>query len=85
MTTSKILRCEHCNDVYVYHPSAYGFLPEYNDDRYCPECFKIIQSALKNVKTKFEKRWVLTDDYTKEEILKAQKERIEKYPLSLTR
>lgn len=80
-----MLRCEHCNDVYIYHPSAYGFLPENNDNRFCPKCFEVIQKALKHIKPKFIKKWIKTDDYTKEEILTAREERHKNNPLSLDR
>jgi len=76
MTTSRIKRCDHCNCVYTYHPSTYGFMPEYNDPHHCSECLKVIEAALKNVPVKFKKKWVETSDYTREQIIDAQNVRM---------
>lgn len=76
MTTTKMNRCAHCKTVYSYHPSTYGITYKYNDDRYCPGCAEVIAKALKSVPKKFERRWIPTSDYTREEIIQAQKDRI---------
>lgn len=85
MTTTRMQRCEHCNEVYAYHPSVYGFMPQYNDDRYCPPCAAIIENALKDVPVKFEKKFVETNDYTREQIIAAQKERCKQPGLNVRR
>ena len=81
MTTSQTKRCEHCNVLYTYHPSTYGFKPEYNDSRYCQDCDKVIGEALATVPVKFKKKFVPTSDYTREEIISAQEKRCEKLPI----
>ena len=72
MTTTKMNRCAHCKTVYPYHPSTYGITYKYNDDRYCPGCAEVIAKALKSVPKKFERRWIPTSDYTREQIIAAQ-------------
>jgi hypothetical protein len=76
MTTSRIKRCNHCNNVYVYYPSSYGFHPEQNDDRYCPQCMMLIEAALREVPVLFKKRWIDCPDYTFEQIQTAQNKRM---------
>lgn len=84
MTTTRTKRCVHCNIMYSYHPSTYGFVAKYNDKRYCPECFKVIISALKAVPMKFKKKFISTTDYTREEIIGVQDIKIS-WNLSLTK
>jgi copper chaperone CopZ len=87
MTTTRMQRCAHCNEVYAYHPSFYGMMPRYNDDRYCPACAEVIEKALEDVpvKVKFERRFVETKDYTKEQIVSAQEERCKQPGLNARR
>jgi hypothetical protein len=75
MTTHKLKRCEHCQTPYSFQSSGHG-ASKHNDDRYCPDCMKSVMEALKLVRIKFEKKWLPTTDYTKEQIITAQKERI---------
>ena len=72
MTTTKMSRCTHCGSAYSYHPSCYGFMPEYNDSRYCPDCAKAVYSALESVPIKVSRKAIPTTDYTEEEIIRAQ-------------
>jgi len=48
--TTKIQRCYHCNIEYPYHPS--GIIDEFNNSRYCPDCYKVVLEALKDVPKK---------------------------------
>ena len=69
-------RCTHCKTVYTYFTSTYGFSPTVNDEKYCPDCFKIIENALKSISVKFKKKFIATNDYTKEQIVDAQNTRL---------
>lgn len=80
MTTQRLKRCKHCKNPYFYFSS--GFHPRHNDDRYCPDCHKIIEEALSTVPVKFKKTFIKTEDYTREQIIEAQKN---KHPLSIRR
>jgi len=78
MTTATRTRCRHCQSSYIYHPSFYGgdeVNYPYNHHEYCPECYKVIQEALTKVPVKYEKKFVLADKYTKEQIVDHQRER----------
>jgi len=57
---SQINQCIQCGTEYTYISSAYGGIPdaELNDHKYCPDCKKIINDALKKVKKKFIDKWV---------------------------
>lgn len=85
MTTIRMIRCTHCKIEYGYHPSCYGFITEFNDKKYCSECLKVINGALKNVSVKFKKKFVATTDYTRGEIVAAQEKRVLKKVLTPTR
>lgn len=85
MTTTRIKRCTHCNIIYHYHPSYYGFMPRFNDDQYCPKCAETISKALEDIPVKFEKRFIPTTDYTREQIIEAQEKRINKSSLPVRR
>ena len=85
MTTTRMTRCTHCNVVYAYHPSTYGFVAEYNDKEYCPECFEVITKALETVPVKIKKKHIVTTDYTREEIVSAQEKRISESSLPTRR
>jgi len=78
MTTTRMHRCEHCEEVYAYHPSYYGRMPRYNDSKYCPSCAEVLEIAFEKVPVKFRKEFVDTEDYTREQIIAAQDERCKK-------
>ena len=78
MTTSVMHRCEHCNDVYIYHPSYYGMMPRYNHSQFCSTCAEVLEKSFEKVPTKFVKKFVETKDYTREQIVAAQEERCKK-------
>lgn len=78
MTTATSVRCQHCKQSYIYHPSFYGgdeVNYPYNDDRYCEDCTKAVRQALSKIPVKWGKRFVLSDLYTREEIVAHQEER----------
>jgi hypothetical protein len=85
MTTQKTLRCNHCRIIYSYYSSTYGFEAAHNSDRYCPDCMEAIENVLESIPIKFEKRFIPTNDYTKEQITLAQNERCSEKPLSSRR
>ena len=64
--TSQTKRCCHCGSVYTYHPS--GSFSNLNDARYCPECMEYVLKALKCISVKFKKKWISTEDYTREQL-----------------
>jgi hypothetical protein len=71
-------RCSHCKSPYVYHPSFYGgeeINYPHNHHEYCPECYQIVQEALSKVPTKYEKKFVPTNEYTREQIIQHQEKR----------
>lgn len=70
-------RCRHCKSPYIYHPSSYGDedVGEYNHQDYCPDCYKVVSEALEKVPIKFEKKFIPTTKYTREEISNHQEER----------
>ena len=76
MTTSRTHRCIHCKDVYIYHPSCYGEMFQFNDNQFCPECKEVVEKALNKIPIKCKKRFVSTTDYTKDEIVTAQETRM---------
>ena len=81
MTTSRTFRCDHCRDVYTYHPSGFSsYSSPFNNNKYCPYCTEAILDMLKRIPKKFKKEWVLTCDYTKEQICAAQEERLKRGP-----
>lgn len=55
----KYRRCIHCNDVYL--TNSY----EEHNDRYCPSCYDVIVTALKDVKPKFEKKVISVQELSK--------------------
>lgn len=78
MTTAILERCKHCQSPYIYHPSFYGgdeINHPHNHHDYCQECFVAIKKALAEIPVKYEKRFVPTDKYTKEQIVTHQEER----------
>jgi len=78
MTTATRNRCRHCQQTYIYHPSFYGGEEAnhpYNDDRYCPDCYRVVKEALSKVPAKYEKRFVESGNYSKEQIIAHQEER----------
>jgi len=78
MTDTRMKRCTHCKVVYPYHLNKYSFLPKYNDSRHCPKCFKAIEKALKKIPIKFKKTFIKSNDYTREQLIKAQEIRLNK-------
>jgi hypothetical protein len=66
MTTTKNSRCVHCGTFYWYHPS--GWDGPYNHPEYCPDCQEAVEKALKKVSVRFIKKWVPTDDYSREQL-----------------
>mgnify|MGYP005613861153 FL=1 len=81
MTTAARTRCVHCRTSYIFHPSFYGgdevnypYYP-YNHQHYCEDCYKVVVKALAEVPVKYEKRFVPSDKYTREEIVEHQEER----------
>ena len=59
--THKLVRCDHCGISYMFQSSGHPS-PAYNNDRYCPSCFKQISLALENVPIVVEKRLKTIDD-----------------------
>jgi phage FluMu protein Com len=57
-------RCKHCNTVYSWQASGEGCFHELNDEKYCPDCKRVINEALKLVPKKFKKIWVETNEVT---------------------
>lgn len=41
-------RCKYCGKVYSYHRSGEYCHDKYNNDTFCPECFKIMLNALES-------------------------------------
>lgn len=74
-TTPK--ECEHCGIEYYYYLSG-GYIPVYSSDTYCEGCEKIrynaVNEAFKTVPVLFAYQYILTDDYTLDELLKIEKE-----------
>jgi len=66
MTTSRNSRCSHCGTFYFYHPS--GWSGPYNHPEYCPDCQETVKKALEKVPVRIYKKWVPTDDYTREQL-----------------
>jgi hypothetical protein len=76
MTTANRQRCAHCHSPYIYHPSTYGGeVQPYNHHEFCSSCYKAVLEALKSVPVKYEKKFVPTDKYTKEQIVQHQEGR----------
>lgn len=85
MTTARRQRCAHCQSTYIYHPSFYGgdeVNYPHNDHSYCPDCYKVVREALSKVPVKYEKKWLPSDAYTKEQIVEHQEKRLADPPLS---
>lgn len=81
MTTAVQHRCTHCLTPYIYHPSFYGgeeINYPYNDDRYCPDCYKAVKEALTKIPLKYERRFIPSNEYTREQIVTLQEERCKK-------
>ncbi len=54
-------RCHHCNRQYQYQASGSSHIYEdmrLNDDRYCPDCMKVIITALEKVPVKFHSEYL---------------------------
>lgn len=78
MTTAERTRCIHCNSPYIFHPSFYGgdeINYPYNHEKYCPDCYKAVKTALDKIPLKYEKKFLTSDKYSKKEIVDHQKER----------
>lgn len=78
MTTAKQNRCIHCQSPYVYHPSFYGGDEcnyPYDHHDYCEECCKTVRKALSEIPVKYEKKFVPSNNYSKEQIVQHQEER----------
>lgn len=78
MTTARQNRCVHCKSVYIFHPSFYGgeeINYPHNHHNYCAECYKCVQESLLKIPVKYEKRFIPSDKYTKEEIVAHQEAR----------
>lgn len=66
-------RCKHCKTVYSYQMSGHGDYT-YNNDTYCPDCYKVILESLKSVDVKFEKIKLPSTDMSVEEFEKRYEE-----------
>ncbi len=77
-------RCVHCKSIYSYQRSGHGDYT-FNNDRYCPECYKVILKALKHVNIKFEKAKYPTMEITTEEFKQKYEEHIKSSILVLHR
>lgn len=80
MTTHKQTICRQCGTPYSFQGSGHweGDYPaELNDDRYCPDCMKVILEALSKIEKRFEWRDIPTTDYTVEELLEIHKQQRE--------
>lgn len=78
MTTARQQRCVHCKSPYIYHPSFYGGDEQdypYNHHDFCPDCYKVVREALENIPIKYEKKFVPSVQYTREQIVQHQEER----------
>lgn len=62
-------RCQHCKSMYSYQMSGPGSY-KYNNDTYCPSCYKIVLEALSNIPVRFEKVLLPTDAVSPEEFEK---------------
>lgn len=75
-TTSK--ECKHCGIEYNYYLSGSN-TPDYNSDTYCTGCEKVrreaIEEAFKTVPVLFKYEFILTDDFTLDELLKIEKDK----------
>lgn len=73
----KITRCEHCGRKYTYLASGWNLFScskkPHMDDRYCPECYEVVEEALSKVPIKVKFEWVPTDDVTLEQLLEQEK------------
>ena len=68
-------RCSHCQIIYHYQVSGYCCHEELNDDKYCPDCKKVIIEALKNVPVKIEMVWENYDEITIDDVKRIHEER----------
>lgn len=73
MCSTKIYQCIHCGTPYGGEGSVDPWemmTPNpYEDDRYCPDCMRLVVNALKDVPKKYEWRWVESTNYTREQIV----------------
>jgi hypothetical protein len=67
-----LVRCKHCQDIYVYQMSGNN-IEKINNSDYCSICYKHILESLKSIPVKYSKKLVPTTDITYEELIK-QKE-----------
>lgn len=71
--------CDNCGTEYRYQSSGNYCLDtpiEYNNDKHCPECRKIVIDSLSKIPKKTELRYIKCDDFTIEEIIKYKDEEI---------
>jgi len=47
----------------------------YNHHEYCPGCYEVVMKALSKVPAKYEKKFVPSQNYTREQIVEHQEER----------
>ena len=48
-----LVRCKHCGKEYSYQASGYGCHDLYNNDTYCPECYKAMILALEKIPIRY--------------------------------
>ena len=77
MSSFKLNRCEHCQDVYNYQQSGEGCFEKQNDSEYCPVCKLVIIEALEKVPKKYEAVWIKSN-IPLEDVLKFEKEQMDK-------
>jgi len=75
-----INECNHCGIEYSYYLSG-SYIPDYNSDDYCPGCEKVrynaVKEAFKEVPVLFKYKYIPTDDYSLDELLKIEKDKRE--------
>lgn len=76
MTSHAGKRCRHCQVRYYYQASGWG-APEYNHPDWCPDCYKVVVEALREVPPRVEKVFVPTDEVTAFELETLENERWE--------
>ncbi len=73
--------CKNCQGKYRHQASGENVLdtaPEYRDEKYCPSCKKLIVDVLKPVPKKTRIEWILSEDYTLDQLLAEEKKQYEK-------
>jgi hypothetical protein len=80
MTTIYRHRCIHCLDQYTYQASGEGCGAHENDARYCPNCKRVILSALARVPKVIKKFMQIVNDDNECKMAIAERDRQKDHP-----